>query len=222
MKMGFIMQKIAQISKIAILFLCICFMSCVDSKNIITKQIPKTTSKTEFRKPFTAEMVGTSNGIIVNDDGSIIHIGEGEATLISKIIQPYFSTFHSGSMSYLYNEKAIFSEYRERVHVHFRLTMDGGETWSEWNDDLNILSLEGVMWDNEPDDRFVYLLSGSFPEKLYNGVQIKIVSKEINQGQKIIDILRFNFDRESTEWFEDRKRNREKAERKKNSKNSAK
>ena len=87
----------------------------------------------------------------------------------------------------------------------FRLTKDNGETWSEWNNDLDILSLEGIMWDNEPDDRFGYLLSGSFTEKLYNGVQVRIVSEEINHGQKIIDLLMFNFDRKSTEWFEDRK-----------------
>ncbi len=216
MEMLVIMQKLAHISKTAILFTGLIFITCIDSKEGSSQQIPQTTSKTEFRKPFTADMVKTSNGIIVNDDGSIVHEGEGEATLISKIIQPSFSTFHSGSMVYIINEKANHVELRERLKIHFRLTMDGGETWTEWNDDeFSLLSTENKMSDDEPDSLFIFLLSGSKQENLYNGLEIEIVSKAINKGKIIVDILDFDFYRKSTEWFEDRKRHREEAERKK-------
>lgn len=196
-------------------------MSCMDSKESISSQIPHTTSEIEFFTNLTSEMVKESNGLAINDDGSIVHVSSGQAKLLTKLIQPSFLEFHTGFMGYLYNEKAIFSEFRNRVKVQFRLTINGGKTWSEWNDDLDILSTENIMSDNEPDDRFGYLLSGSFPEKLYNGVQVRIVSEEINQGQEIIDLLRFSFERKSTEWFEMMERNREERV-KKNSKNNPK
>lgn len=190
--------------------------SCIDSNNdskIVN--IPNTTSKTEFRKPFTADMVKTSNGIIVNNDGSIVHEGEGEAILTSKIIQPSFSTFHSGAMIYIINEKANHVELRERLKIHFRLTMDGGETWTEWNDDeFNLLSTENKMSDEEPDSLFVFLLSGSKPENLYNGLEIKIISNAINKGKIIVDVLDFDFYRKSTEWFDKMKKLKEEGERK--------
>ena len=209
------MKTIIQLLKTVILFYCIYFIACFGGNDSGDRQIPQTTSAYEFRTLLTANMIDESSGLVINEDNSIVHVGTGQAILRTKLIKPSFSTFHTGFMGYLYMEKAIFSEYRERVQVHFRLTKDGGETWTGWNDDLNLLSTENTMWDNEPDDRFGYLLSGSFPDKLYNGVQVKIVSEEINQGQKIIDILRFSFNRQSTEWFEDRKRHSEEAERKK-------
>jgi len=216
------MKTITQLLKTAIIFISLFFITCNNSKEGNSHQIPKTTSKTEFRKPFTADMVKTSNGIIVNNDGSLIHIGEGDVTLISRIMQPSFSTFHTGAMVYIINEKAKHVELRERLKINFRLTMDGGETWTRWNDDeFTLLSTESKMLDEEPDSLFVFLLSGSKPENLYNGLEIKIISNVINKGKIIVDVLDFDFYRKSTEWFDLMKGNREAAERKKNSKNNS-
>lgn len=215
MEMEVIMQKLAHVLKTAILFISIYFISCDARNNNNKREIPQTTFAYEHKTLLTANMVETRSGLDINEDGSIVHTGTGQATLRTKIIQPSFSTFHTGSIGYKYNEKAIFSEYRQRVRVHFRLTMDGGETWSDWNEDLNILSTEGRMWDNEPDSLFGWLISGPFVDKLYNGVQVEFVSDKINEGQKIIDVFEFNFSRETNKWFEDRKRHREEAIRKK-------
>ncbi len=219
------MEKLAPISKTAVLiisFLSVTLFSCMDSEDTRNKEdgqkpIPPTTSEREFRRPFTATMVKTAHGITVNEDGSMMHSGAGEATLISKIIQPAFSTFHSGWMSYIINEKAIYVELRERLKIHFRLTMDEGDTWTEWNDDtFTLLSTEGWMSDDIPDSLFGHGFPGTRQERLYNGVEIKIVSAAVNQGKKIIDLLDFDFDRKSTEYFEKRdKRSPGNAERKK-------
>ncbi len=213
------MKKLAPLSKTAVLIIAligVALFSCFDSREDGRKPIPPTTSRIEYRKPFTVAMVKTAHGIMVNEDGSMVHRGAGEATLISKIIEPAFSTFHFGSMAYIINEKANFVELRERLKIHFRLTMDGGRTWTEWNDDtFTILSTENMMSDEVPDSLFVHLLSGARHGRLYNGVEIKIVSAAVNQGKKIIDLLDFNFKRKSTEYFEDRRREKENVRRKK-------
>ncbi len=215
------MKKLAPLSKTAVLIIAligVALFSCFDSREDGREPIPPTTSRIEYRKPFTAAMVKTTHGIMVNDDGSMVHRDPGEATLISKIIQPTFSTFHSGWMSYIINEKANFAELRERLKIHFRLTMDGGRTWTEWNDDtFTILSTEGKMSDEVPDSLFGHGFPGSHQKRLYNGVEIKIVSAAVNQGKKIIDLLRFYFDRKSTQYFEDRRREKENVRRKKKS-----
>ena len=97
------------------LFSCMCCIKLDTTKN----EIPRTTSAYESQTLLTIDMIDESTGLVINEEGSIVHTETGRAILITKIIQPSFSTFHTGSLFYLYNDKAIFSEYRERVRVHF-------------------------------------------------------------------------------------------------------
>ncbi len=58
MEMGVIMQKIAHVSKTAILFISVLFISCVNNKAKILIQYPKQRLKLNLKNPIVQMMVG--------------------------------------------------------------------------------------------------------------------------------------------------------------------